>query len=85
MRYFVYILRCIDGSLYTGITWNLKKRVGEHNLGLSNYTKPKIPVKLIYFEDCNDKISAAKREKEIKGWSRQKKLNLANSSRLSLR
>ena len=82
MKYFVYILECCDGPLYTGITWNLSKRIKEHFNGTSKYTRNKLPVKLVYFEKCNDKIDAAKREREIKGWSRQKKLNLISSRRV---
>jgi len=76
MKYYVYIISCSDNSLYTGLAWNVKKRIKEHNLGLSTYTKSKIPVNLIYFEEFSDKLSAAKREKELKGWRREKKLNL---------
>ncbi len=79
MLYFVYILKCKDNSLYTGITWNLSKRVREHFNGASKYTKGKLPVKLIYFEKCKDKIGAARREREIKDWSRKKKLELIKS------
>ena len=81
MLYFVYILECSDLSLYTGITWNLDKRIKEHFKGASKYTRSKLPVKLVYFEKCNDKIDAAKREREIKGWSREKKLNLISLRR----
>lgn len=81
MKYFTYILECDDKSLYTGITWNLNKRVKEHFNGESKYTRGKLPVKLVYFEKCADKISAAKREREIKGWNRSKKLNLIASLR----
>ena len=81
MLYFVYILECSDLSLYTGITWNLDKRIKEHFKGASKYTRSKLPVKLVYFEKCNDKIGAAKREREIKGWSREKKLNLISLRR----
>ena len=81
MKYFVYILECCDGSLYTGITWNLSKRIKEHFNGTSKYTRSKLPVKLVYFEKCNDKIDVAKREREIKGWSREKKLNLISLRR----
>ena len=83
MKYFVYILECRDKSLYTGITWNLSKRVKEHFNGTSKYTRRKLPVKLVYFEKPIDKISAAKREREIKGWSRTKKLELIESLRRS--
>lgn len=76
MIYFVYILECSDGSFYTGITWNIEKRVIEHSNGLSLATKGKLPVKLVYREEFADRYQAAKREKEIKGWRREKKLKL---------
>ena len=73
MEHYVYIVECRDKSYYTGITWNIEKRIKEHNEALSIATKGKLPVKLVYWEKLNDKFSAAKREKEIKGWSRMKK------------
>lgn len=80
MAWFVYILRCKDESFYTGITWNLKKRVSEHNLGkYPNFTKSRIPVKLVYWERFLDRFQAANREKEIKGWRREKKQKLISS------
>lgn len=81
MSYFVYILKCSDGSLYTGITWNLKKRIAEHNSGLSYWTKTRIPLKLVYWEKFFTKQEAAKQEKEIKGWRRSKKEDLIASLR----
>jgi putative endonuclease len=78
VKYFVYILECKDKSLYTGITRNLENRVKEHFKGSSKYTRSKLPVKLVYFEESKDKIEAAKREYEIKNWSRKKKLELVN-------
>jgi len=82
MAWFVYILRCSDKSFYTGITWNLKKRIEEHNSGkYPSFTKSRLPVKLAYWERFLNRVLAAKREKEIKGWSRAKKQNLMNSLR----
>jgi putative endonuclease len=73
MWYF-YILRCIDGSFYSGITNHLKERLKEHNNGEgAKYTKNRLPVKLIYFEEYSDKSSARKREIEVKRWRREKK------------
>ena len=67
---------------YTGITWNLKKRIEQHNKGIKTMLQPKRrPVALVYFEEHLSRISAAKREKEIKGWSRMKKEKLVNSLR----
>lgn len=79
MAHFVYILKCKDGSFYTGITWNIEKRINEHNKGLSLATKGRLPVELVYSEEFIDKFRAAQREKEIKGWRREKKLKLVAS------
>jgi putative endonuclease len=80
MPYFVYILKCKDGSFYTGITWNLKKRVNEHNNHIKTPLQfSKLPANLVYWEKFSDKYLAAKREKEIKGWRRDKKINLIKS------
>ena len=78
MSYFVYILECSDKSLYTGITTDVKKRLDEHNSSEkgAKYTKARRPVKLIYFEESQDRSSASKREYEIKKLSRSKKLQL---------
>ena len=81
MAHFVYIVECADLSFYTGITWNLKKRILEHNNGESIATKGKLPVKLVYWEIHKDRSLAAKREKEIKGWGRIKKLALIETLR----
>jgi putative endonuclease len=68
------MVRCMDGYLYTGITWNLKKRVGEHDSGINTILrKSQLPAKLVYWEKFSGKIEAARREKEIKGWRRSKK------------
>ncbi len=79
MAHFIYILECKDGSYYTGITWNITKRVNEHSNRLSLATKAKLPIKLVYWERLENRFLAAKREKEIKGWSRVKKQRLISS------
>jgi predicted GIY-YIG superfamily endonuclease len=76
MKHYLYILECSDESFYTGITWNLDDRLSAHNAGLSKSTKPRLPVRMVYYEEFEDKFAAAKREKEIKGWSRKKKQKL---------
>lgn len=78
MSYFVYILECSDGTLYTGITKDITKRLEEHNSSDkgAKYTKARRPVKLLYEESSNDRSSASKREYEIKKFSRLKKLEL---------
>jgi putative endonuclease len=67
MNYFVYILQSEwDGSYYIGYTNNLEERINRHNRGRSQYTKTKIPWKLIYHEVFNSKSEAMRREREIK-------------------
>jgi putative endonuclease len=80
MSYFVYILECCDGSLYTGITTDVIKRLAEHNTKDTGakYTKARRPVKLVYEEVSSDRSSASKREYTIKKLSRIKKLQLIN-------
>lgn len=84
MSYFVYILECNDGTLYTGITKDISKRLDEHNTKEkgAKYTKARRPVKLLYEEPSENRSSASKREYEIKKFSRLKKLELINKSRL---
>ncbi len=78
--YYVYILRCSDGSLYTGITTDLDKRFARHKDGTaSRYTRAKGTVRFVYTEKRPDRSSASKREAEIKGWTRAEKLNLIAS------
>lgn len=75
--YFLYIIECSDKSLYTGITNNLTRRFGEHKNGIGgHYTRSKKVNKIIYTEQYPDRSSALKREAQIKGWRREKKLNL---------
>lgn len=75
--YYVYILRCGDGSLYTGITNNLEKRVSEHQSGKgAKYTRSHLPVELVYHETAQDKSAALRREHAIKAMPRKEKLNL---------
>ncbi|OGD56719.1 hypothetical protein A2V71_04215 [Candidatus Berkelbacteria bacterium RBG_13_40_8] len=83
MKYFLYILQCYDNYLYTGITSNIKKRLEEHRQGLCPLTKNRGSIKLVYREEFNTRIEAAKREKEIKGWRRSKKLALIDKNILS--
>lgn len=74
---YIYILKCSDGTLYTGWTTNLEKRVKCHNNGKgAKYTRCRLPVELVYFEECINKSKALKREYEIKQLSRNKKLLL---------
>lgn len=78
---YVYILECADKSLYTGWTNNLEKRVKTHGDGNGGkYTRARLPVKLVYFEEYDNKISAQKREYEIKQMRRNEKLKLIESA-----
>lgn len=74
---YVYILRCADNSLYTGWTNNLDKRVKIHSEGKgAKYTRARLPIELVYFEEYEDKIEAMKREYAIKQLKRKEKLRL---------
>lgn len=79
--YFVYILECSDGSLYTGIAKNVEKRLNEHNNSDkgAKYTKARRPLKLLYVEELSNRGSALKREYEIKRFTRVQKLELIKS------
>jgi len=78
MPYYTYILECSDNSLYVGCTNNLAKRIKQHNESKwgAHYTKIRRPVILRYFEEFKTLREARQRESEIKGWRREKKLNL---------
>lgn len=73
--YSVYLLKCSDGSYYTGITNDLERRLYEHQSGLSpeSYTHRRRPVELVFYLDFNDVNQAIDFEKQVKGWSRKKK------------
>lgn len=74
---YVYILECADGTLYTGWTTNLEKRIHIHNMKKgAKYTKSRTPVSLFYFEEFETKSDALKREAEIKKLPRSSKLLL---------
>ena len=76
-KHFIYIVRCKDGSLYTGYAKDIEQRVAKHNSGQgAKYTKIRRPVELVYQEMFDTKSEAMKREYEIKTFSRQKKLQL---------
>ena len=75
--WFVYIVEFSGGKFYTGITTDPERRVEEHNLGIgAKSLRGKGPVNIVYIEQQNDQANAAKREREIKGWNRVKKLEL---------
>ncbi|OHA41280.1 MAG: hypothetical protein A3H68_00745, partial [Candidatus Taylorbacteria bacterium RIFCSPLOWO2_02_FULL_46_40] len=75
--YYVYIIECKDGSLYTGITTDVERRFQEHKEDAGgHYTMSKQAIKVVYTQRFPDRSSALKREAEIKGWPRRKKLEL---------
>lgn len=74
MKYWLYILKCSDGSYYTGTTVGLQLRLAEHEAGtVPGYTESRRPVKLVFSEQFPDSLSAFEMERRIKGWSRAKK------------
>lgn len=76
---YVYIVQCNDGTLYTGWTTDVEKRIQTHNDRKgAKYTKNRTPVTLFYCEECSNKSRALKREAEIKKMTRQQKLALKN-------
>lgn len=79
----MYILRCGDGTLYTGITNDVDKRMSTHAAGKgSKYVRAKLPLELIYTEKFETKSEALKRELAIKKLKREEKLKLINQSQL---
>ena len=74
MGFWVYILRCADGSYYTGHTDNLETRLGQHQSGLvEGYTSTRLPVTLAFAQEFPSRLEALAMERRIKGWSRAKK------------
>lgn len=77
MAWFVYMLRCGDGSLYTGYTDDVARRLSVHQSGKgAKYTRSRLPVELVYREELSDKSAALRREAAIKRLSRKEKLEL---------
>jgi putative endonuclease len=77
--FFTYLLRCADGSFYCGWTVNLKLRLSAHNQGKgARYTRVRLPVELVYFEEFASRRDAMKRENQIKNMDRQRKTRLIN-------
>ena len=78
--YYVYILASESGTLYTGITSNLKRRIFEHKNGaVPGFTSQYNVAKLVYVETFKTAASAIHREKQIKSWRREKKINLIDT------
>ncbi len=83
VQWTVYVLRCRDDSLYTGVTTDIERRVNEHNSDnklAASYTRSRRPVKLVYTEACDDHSQALKREMGIKKLKRKQKEALINLS-----
>ncbi len=70
----LYIVKCADGTLYTGITNDLRRRLDQHNGGTaSRYTRSRLPVELVHHEGCRGKSGALKKEHRVKSLSRKAK------------
>lgn len=84
--YFVYILKCSDGSYYTGVTSNYELRIAQHQDGIdtSFYTYKRRPLKLVYLAEFQDVGEAIHWEKVLKGWGRRKKEALMNNDQKAL-
>jgi len=83
--WFVYIVRCADNTLYTGIAKDVERRILEHNsddISGAKYTKARRPVALVYQEACDSRSAASKREYEIRQLSREHKNNLISREKL---
>lgn len=81
VSFYVYLLRCADGTLYTGYTDDPVRRTKIHNAGKgAKYTRARLPVELVYQEACADKSAALRREYEIKQLTRVQKLKLIEHS-----
>jgi putative endonuclease len=79
-RFWVYIVRCSDSTLYTGFTKDVEKRLARHNAGRgSKYTRARLPVRLAYLETAGTAGEALRREVEVKRMSRLEKLRLCSS------
>lgn len=80
--WYVYILRCADGTLYTGSTDDVLRRLAVHNSGKgAKYTRARLPVEVVYTEVCESYSDALKREYAIKQLSRSEKLKLVQKER----
>jgi predicted GIY-YIG superfamily endonuclease len=76
-QWYLYIVRCNDDTLYTGITKDIDDRINIHNSSKgAKYTRSRLPVELIYSEEHESESSVRKREMEIKSWTREKKIEL---------
>ena len=75
--FFAYLVRCADGTLCGGYTTDLQKRLAAHNSGKgAKYTRSRLPVELVYWEECETREAAMSREWQVKHMTREKKLAL---------
>jgi putative endonuclease len=82
--WFVYLVRCRDGSIYTGITDDIEKRLRKHNEGKgAKYTASRRPVMLVYSESYPDRGSASRREAKLKSWRKHQKEALLKAGNTS--
>ncbi len=82
--WYVYLLRCRDGSFYTGVARDLQRRVRQHNgelVGGARYTRGRRPVELAWSEACTDRSAAQSREAQVRKLSRAEKLRLVQAQR----
>ena len=81
MHWTVYILRCADGTLYTGITNDLERRISEHQSGQgAKYTKGRGPFEIVFNEPHRNRADASRREVEVKSMNRVQKLKLVTGN-----
>jgi len=86
MSWHLYILRCRNGDLYTGVTTDMARRLREHQSGEGGrFTRAMRPVELVYHENCPTEGSAKRREAQIKLWSRRRKLALVGGDLAALK
>ena len=75
--FFAYLVRCADGTLYGGYTTDLQKRLAAHNSGKgAKYTRSRLPVELVWWEECPTRQAAMSREWQVKHLTREEKLKL---------
>jgi len=84
--YYVYILKCSEGSFYIGMTNDLDRRLQQHREGSRkfSYTFKRLPIELVWYVQCTDPTEAIRIEKQIKGWSHRKKKALVNENWIDL-
>ncbi|HEY4951452.1 MAG TPA: GIY-YIG nuclease family protein [Candidatus Acidoferrales bacterium] len=83
-RWFCYMVRCADRSLYVGVATDVGERIKEHNLGVgATFTAKRRPVSLVWQQRFENQRDARERERELKGWRREKKLRLIREFQLA--